>query len=162
MSRMRRKDSGADPPGARDTALGLLSRREHSRRDLKRKLTSRGIDAEAADDAIEQLQRDSYQSDERFAEALVRHRAGSGYGPRHIVSELGSHGIAASTVRPLLDEHDWDAIAQDLVLRKKSSGIDPETLRRRLLGMLQRRGFEGDSVRRAMAVLKARPASDHD
>jgi regulatory protein len=159
---MRRKDSGADPPGARDTALGMLSRREHSRRDLKRKLTSRGIDADAADDAIEQLQRDSYQSDERFAEALVRHRAGSGHGPRYILSELGSHGIAAALVRPLLEEHDWDAIATALVLRKKASGVDPETLRRRLLGMLQRRGFEGDSVRCAMAALKLRQAADDE
>jgi regulatory protein len=160
---MRRKDSGAPPPGAWDTALGLLSRREHSRRDLKRKLTQRGIESAHADDALERLERSAYQSDQRFAEAVVRQRAAAGYGPRHILAELASHGIAATAVRPLLDEHDWDTIAIDLVRRRaRRTAGDAEATRRRLAGLLQRRGFGGDQVRRALAAAAAGAHSEVD
>jgi regulatory protein len=160
---MRRKDSGAPPPGAWDTALGLLSRREHSRRDLKRKLTQRGIESADADDALERLERSAYQSDQRFAEAVVRQRAAAGYGPRHILAELAGHGIAATAVRPLLDEHDWDAIATDLVRRRaRRTAGDAEAARRRLVGLLQRRGFGGDHIRRALAVIAAGADSEVD
>jgi regulatory protein len=158
---MRRKDPGAQPPGAYDTALGLLSRREHSRRDLERKLARRGVAKDDADAALERLERDHYQSDDRFADALVRRRAAAGYGPRHILAELATHGIGAATARPLLDAQDWAAIACDLALRRARTGGDGETARRRLVALLQRRGFAGDHIRRALgAAAAAVPEAD--
>ncbi|MCE3002630.1 MAG: recombination regulator RecX [Xanthomonadaceae bacterium] len=150
---MRRKDPGATPPGACETALGLLSRREHSRRDLGRKLARRGVAAEDAQAAIDRLAGDAYQSDRRFAESLVRQRVGQGYGPRHVQAELGTHGIPSDTIRELLDEPDWDAVARDLVARRLRDPGDPDA-RRRAAGLLQRRGFGGDTIRR---VLGRRP-----
>jgi regulatory protein len=159
---MRRKEPGAQPPGAYDTALGLLSRREHSRRDLERKLTRRGVAKDDAEAALERLERSAYQSDERFADALVRRRAGAGYGPRHILAELATHGIAAALVRAQLDAHDWVAIATDLVRRRgRGSGVDPEVARRRVVALLQRRGFAAEHVRRALgAVAEELPETD--
>lgn len=150
---MRRKDPGAPPSGAYDTALGLLSRREHSRRDLERKLARRGVAKEDAEAALERLERSAYQSDERFADALVRRRAGAGYGPRHILAELATHGIAATVARPLLDAQDWVAVATDLARRRgRGAGADPQVARRRLVALLQRRGFAGDHIRRAVGA----------
>lgn len=149
---MRRKDPGATPPGAYETALGLLSRREHSRRDLTRKLTRRGIEPAEAGEAIDRLAGAAYQSDRRFAESLVRQRAGQGYGPRHIQAELGTHGIPADTIRELLDGPDWDAIARDLLGRRLRDPADPDA-RRRAAGLLQRRGFGGDTIRRVLGRL---------
>jgi regulatory protein len=151
---MRRKDPGAVPSGAYETALGLLSRREHSRRDLTRKLARRGIDAAAAGDAIDRLAGAAYQSDRRFAESLVRRRVGQGYGPRHIQAELGTHGIPGDTIRELLDGPDWDAVARDLVARRLRDPADPDA-RRRAGGLLQRRGFGGDTIRRVLGRLAA-------
>jgi regulatory protein len=147
---MRRRPPGDSPPSARDAALGLLARREHSRRDLKRKLAARGIDADSAEAALEELGRERYQSDERFAEAVVRHRAGAGYGPRHILAELGGHGIAAAAVRPLLDAYDWADLGAALVRRKRRRGAEPQAERQRLMGLLQRRGFPVEAIRAAL------------
>lgn len=156
---MRRKDPGAQPPGAYDTALGLLSRREHSRRDLGRKLARRGVASEDAQAAIDRLADASYQSDRRFAESLLRQRVGQGYGPRHIQAELGTHGIPADTIRELLDGPDWDAVARDLVARRLRDPADPDA-RRRVAGLLQRRGFGGDTVRRLLGRLAASGSAD--
>lgn len=146
---MRRRQPGAPPPGAYEAALGLLSRREHSRRDLTRKLARRGIDAAAAGDAIDRLAGAAYQSDRRFAESLVRQRVAQGYGPRHVQAELGTHDIPSDTVRELLDDPDWDAVAHDLVARRLRDPTDPDA-RRRAAGLLQRRGFGGDTIRRVL------------
>ena len=86
-----RKDKPPLPP--RDRALGLLSRREHSARELKRKLQQKGVTAEEAVDVVDEMGERNYQSDARFAESLVRKRALDGYGPMRIRAELASHGM---------------------------------------------------------------------
>ena len=59
-------------------ALALLVRREHSRKELARKLAERGIERDAALAAVDRLAGDGWQSDVRFAEMLVRSRVGQG------------------------------------------------------------------------------------
>ena len=86
-----RKEKPPLPP--RERALGLLSRREHSARELKRKLQQKGVAAEEAGDVVGEMGDRNYQSDARFAESLVRRRALDGYGPLRIRAELASHGI---------------------------------------------------------------------
>ena len=49
--------------------------------------------------AIERLRDQHYQSDERFGDSLVRTRIAQGYGPRRIVAELKSHGLADAAIR---------------------------------------------------------------
>jgi len=60
---MRRKTS--DLP-AYQQAMGLLVRREHSRRELKQKLRQRGKEADEIDTALESLSRQDFQNDARF------------------------------------------------------------------------------------------------
>ncbi|MFO0027476.1 MAG: regulatory protein RecX [Pseudomonadota bacterium] len=156
---MRRRQPGAPPPGAYEAALGLLSRREDSRRDLTRKLARRGIDAAAAGDALERLAGAAYQSDRRFAESLVRQRVAQGYGPRHVQAELGTHGIPSDTIRELLDGPDWDAVARDLVARRLHAAPGPAA-RRRAAGLLQRRGFGSDTIRRVLGRLATAGAGE--
>ena len=84
-------------PSAYQRALGLLVRRDHSRRELSRKLRARGVESEEADAALLVLARQDFQNDARFAEDLARTRAGAGYGPRYIRAELGTHVWPART-----------------------------------------------------------------
>lgn len=53
-------------------ALGLLVRREHSRKELSRKLAARGVPPDEAGAAIDKLAADGWQDDARFAELLDR------------------------------------------------------------------------------------------
>lgn len=133
-------------------ALGLLVRREHSRKELTRKLQARGIETEAAVAAVDTLSEAGWQDDTRFAENLVRVRANTGYGPIHIRAELGTHGLDSEQIALAMDtfEGDWAENARDLVCRRfGEAGPQELPQRRKAADLLARRGFDGDTIRRA-------------
>ena len=135
-------------------ALALLVRREHSRKELARKLAERGIESEAASVAIERLTGDGWQSDARFAEMLVRTRAAHGQGPIRIRAELGTHGLDRDTIETAIEAFggDWRQAAQDLARRRFGPDLasaDPAQ-RRKVADFLYRRGFDGETVRLAL------------
>ena len=133
-------------------ALGLLVRREHSRKELTRKLAARGVGADEARAAVERLAGDGWQDDARFAEALVRGRVANGYGPLHIRAELGTHGLDREAIAVALDgfDGDWRQVARDLV-RRRFGETGPKDLvhRRKAADLLARRGFDADTIRAA-------------
>lgn len=133
-------------------ALGLLVRREHSRKELTRKLRVRGVEPDAAAAAVDRLTEDGWQDDARFAELLVRSRASTGYGPLHIRAELGTHGLDSDAIATAMAafEGDWTENARDLV-RRRFGAAGPVDLpqRRKAADLLARRGFDGDSIRAA-------------
>lgn len=133
-------------------ALGLLTRREHSRKELTRKLTSRGMDAAEVNAAVDRLADAGWQNDTRFAEGLVRSRAQAGYGPIRIRAELGTHGLDAEAIALALDgfEGNWLQNARELVRRRYGAeAYDDPVLRRKAAELLMRRGFDSDSIRAA-------------
>jgi len=135
-------------------ALSLLVRREHSRKELTRKLTARGVDSEAAEAAVARLAGEGWQDDARFGELLVRSRAGSGYGPRYIQVELETHGLDAAQVAAAMAtfEGDWRELARDLVARRFGpDGPRQLSEQRKAADLLMRRGFDGETIR---AVLR--------
>ncbi|WP_255323114.1 recombination regulator RecX [Lysobacter sp. K5869] len=146
--RERRRAPREQSPTQR--ALGLLVRREHSRKELTRKLTSRGLEREAVTEAVDRLAEAGWQDDARFAETLVRSRANNGYGPMHIRAELGTHGLDGEAIAAAMDafEGDWLENARDLLRRRfgEDYGDDPAR-RRKAADLLMRRGFEMETIR---------------
>ena len=133
-------------------ALGLLSRREHSRRELTRKLVAKGLAGDVVEGVVATLAQAGWQGDVRFAESRVRARVSDGYGPLHIRAELASHGLDRETIAAALDafKGDWAENAGDLVRRRYGGGVvDDLKLRRKATDLLQRRGFDGASIRAA-------------
>ncbi len=126
-------------------ALGLLTRREHSRKELTRKLAVRGVEKDEAAATVDKLAQAGWQDDARFAESLARARANTGYGPLHIRAELAAHGLDAETIRAALEacECDWADTARRLIARRFPGGRrqDPKQ-RRKAIDFLLRRGFE--------------------
>jgi regulatory protein len=142
-------------PTPTQRAIGLLTRREHSRKELARKLIARGVESDDAEAAVDRLAHDGWQDDARFAESLVRARVSSGHGPIRIRAELATHGLDRDAVAAALDtfEGDWPELARDLVRRRYGAGIaDDPILRRKAADFLIRRGFDGDSVRAACRI----------
>jgi regulatory protein len=133
------------PPDAYQKALELLVRREHSRRELGRKLSARGIEREAADAAMDKLAAQGFQDEQRFAEMLARSRAAGGHGPIRIRAELAMHGLAREVIDAALDRcgTDWADSARALMNRRYSATdlADPAK-RRKAVEFLLRRGFE--------------------
>ena len=140
-----------DPVNAYEKGIELLARREHSARELKSKLARRGIENDEADAVLTTLQSKDFQNDARFGEMLVRTRIESGYGPRWIVAELKTHGIAEAKARALIDaaEPDWPAIVRDQLRRRY--GRKPANLAERVkrANFLLRRGFDAATVQSA-------------
>lgn len=134
-------------------ALGLLTRREHSRLELVRKLAQRGVAQEEAEAAIGKLADAGWQDDARFAESLLRSRAGNGYGPAYIRAELATHGLGSEVIAAAMDgfEGDWAENARDLLQRRHPQALagDREA-RRKAADFLLRRGFAMEHVRAAI------------
>lgn len=132
-------------------ALALLVRREHSRKELARKLAERGIEREAALAAVEKLTNDGWQSDARFAEMLVRTRVAHGQGPIRIRAELGMHGLEQDKIEAALQEFDgdWVQAARGVALRRFGTNLESAAVaeRRKVADFLYRRGFDGEAVR---------------
>jgi regulatory protein len=142
-------ETGKPPRSAYDKALGLLARREHSRRELRMKLDRGGFARDESTQALERLGEQTYQDDTRFGEMLVRSRISQGYGPMRLRAELKSHGLGDAAVRELIDaaDADWQALAA-AQLRKRygSPSADPAERARRAQFLL-RRGFAAATVR---------------
>jgi len=151
---MRRRPGPDDPAkpqrSAYDKALGLLARREHSRKELKAKLRQGGYESEETSAAIDRLGEQHYQDDDRFAEVLLRSRIAQGYGPVRLRIELKSHGLADARIRDLLEEAevDWEASAASQLRRRYGcAGSADHAERARRAQFLLRRGFAAATVR---------------
>jgi regulatory protein len=130
--------------------MGLLARREHSRRELRQKLDRGGYARDEAGEALDRLGEQHYQDDERFAEMLIRSRSAQGYGPMRLRAELKSHGLSDARIRSLLDAADTDwttSAAAQLRRRYGSTGTADPAERVRRAQFLLRRGFPAATVR---------------
>lgn len=134
-------------------ALGLLTRREHSRVELTRKLTSRGVEPDDAHAVIDGLASAGWQNDARFADLLVRSRANAGHGPVRIRAELGTHALSAEIIATAMDgfDGDWVENALELLRRRHPAALGGDrTSQRKAADFLLRRGFRMDQVRAAL------------
>jgi len=141
-------------PTPAQRALGLLVRREHSRKELARKLEARGVSTDEAEAAVERMAAEGWQDDARFAASVARWRSGAGYGPLRIRAELGTHGLDASVIAGAFamlaeaGEDDWQCRARELACRRFGDDFAGDLVRRRKVAdFLLRRGFDGDTIR---------------
>ncbi len=143
-------------------ALSLLVRREHSRPELLRKLAARGVEADAAADAVDRMTEAGWQDDGRFAASLARSRALAGHGPLRIEAELSTHRLDGAQIAAALEalaeagEADWPARARDLLERRYdvAAFADDPALRRKAVDFLLRRGFDGETAYGAVRALR--------
>ena len=140
-------------PSPTQRALELLTRREHSQQELARKLAQRGVAADVAQTVIGQLHDAGWQSNDRFAEVLLRSRAANGYGPAYIRAELASHGLSREAISSTMDgfDGDWVENARDLLRRRHPQALTGDlAARRKAADALLRRGYAMDCIRTAM------------
>jgi regulatory protein len=149
---LRSKPDVESPGACRRQALDLLARREHSRRELERKLAARGFAADLIGSTLDELEASGSLATARFAESFVRSRAARGKGPVKIRAELAERGVAGDDAGALRDpEVDWVAAAR--AARAKRFGSDPPhdyQERARQARFLQQRGFNSAQISAAL------------
>ena len=138
---------------ARNSAMRLLARREHSRSELRAKLVGRGFEHNSVEELLRELEEQDLLSDERFAMSLIASRAETGYGPNRIGLELRNRGVSEELARETLAkaEVNWEERVTDQAARKFGSDpaqTFPEWARR--AKYLERRGFGQDAIRLAI------------
>lgn len=145
----------ADVEAALRAGVQALANRAYARADLRRRLIQRQHPPAAVDRALDRLAAERLLDDGEFARQFARTRARRGRGPARLVSDLAARGIprrvAEEAVRRALADEGLDAasLARAVVERRAAqlSGLPAALRRRRLLGFLKRRGFEGADVR---------------
>ncbi|WP_422133654.1 regulatory protein RecX [Endozoicomonas sp. ALD040] len=108
----------------RRAGMDLLARREHSFQELQQKLSRRYPDFDVVP-ALERLQDEGLQSDERFIESYVRSKTEKGYGPVRIRSDLRRKGLADQVISSFLFEDDdvWLEMARSSRCRKFGNNL---------------------------------------
>ncbi len=147
-----------------DKALSFLEIRLHSHSELRRKLILREYGPAVIDAVLADLVRLDYVDDARFAKVKARYAAErKSQGRNRAMVELLKKGVDRTTANRALEEvyesHDSMAVARRLAEKQSARllKLDPATARRRLTGMLLRRGFDYDAIRPVVeAVLGGR------
>lgn len=158
---MRRSKSSTPPErgqggGDKTTeiaAVRLLARREHSTKDLKRKLTGKGHAGDVVERVVDKLADKKLVSDERFAANYVTYHGRRGHGPIRIRADLRQQGAPEEAIEAALAaaEFQWEEIAAAVRRRKFGDG-PPGSLaeRAKQVRFLQYRGFSGEQIRIAL------------
>jgi len=159
---------------AKDTALGLLARRAHARRELRDKLYRKEFPGRVIQSVLDHLEEIGLVDDRAFAEAYVRDRVRlKPRGRRALRSELAKKGVrddADAAIEAVFDDEEVDdrtlarEAAEGWVSRQRASVLDAldEGYRsdagrkalRRYLGWMGRRGFGGGVARGVLDELR--------
>lgn len=139
---------------AREVALGLLARREHSKRELVQKLRARSCPDEIITKVVDALAAEGMQSDARFAESFVRNRIDRGAGPLRVRAELLTRGLDDETIEGALADFkdQWRELAL-AVYEKRYAGEEPPKdigEKSKRMAFLQSRGFTAEQIRNAL------------
>jgi len=158
MSETRSPGSARPRPTALQYAVRLLSARGYSERKLREKLRNRDYSRDEIDEAIAKLIARRLLDDRAYAEDFVRSRCASQpRGRSALIRDLISRGIPASLAGEVVGDAVSDAdemeLARELVARKAAQyrSLDAETQRRRLSGLLARRGFRPQTIHRVVS-----------
>jgi len=154
---------GDDPPGRgsgsgsnsgpslKARAVAYLSRREHSRQELRRKLSAWCDDPAAVEAVLDDLAREHWQSDQRYAQAYA-HRAAARQGTQRILGALRQQGVADDQLADLRDSLRSTEAERARAVWARRFGQPPDDPREyaRQYRFMAGRGFSADCIRRLL------------
>lgn len=132
-----------------EVAVDLLSRREHSVLEVRRKLQQRDFDEVEIDSLIEKLCSNNLLSNERFAETYINMRRQRGYGPVRIAQELKERGVDSDLSAAYLDElaDEWQGIMVQQYRKKFGNDrVDEFKEKAKRMRFLQYRGYSLEMI----------------
>ena len=141
---------------ARQSALSYLAARDRSVRQVRDKLAQKKFRADVIDSVIDSLVEDRLLDDTAFARRWVQTRQQSKpSGTRRFADELRRKGIDAEVAEQVLAEFD-DVGSEETAVQLLSGqapryrGVEETRAKRRMYGLLARRGFDSETASRAV------------
>ncbi len=121
----------------------LLSRRDHSVKELKTKLL-RTVDEQSAQKAVDRYIEAGYLDDYKYCERLVEYLFNvKKYSLNHVKQECYKRGISQSILNEIISDYDVDQtdVIVELLKSKYSSKLDAENGKQKVIQALIRKGF---------------------
>ncbi|WP_178669275.1 regulatory protein RecX [uncultured Eubacterium sp.] len=134
-----------------DKCYDLLSRRDHSVKELKTKLL-RTVDEKNADKAIEKMLEYGYLDDEKYARNLVKYLAQSrNMSKNHIKQEMFKRGIPNEIINWVMEDYEFDNVSSvvDLIMTKYRNKLNNEDGNKKVIASLMRKGFSYSDIKNA-------------
>ena len=140
-----------------ETAVDLLSRRDHAAGELSRKLHQRGFTPQEVSDTLKKLEENGYLSDARFAENYAREltekRLLGNFGA---VMKMRERGIDEGMARAAVDavcadnpEYQRALTALERKFRIAPDASDGKVIQK-AAALLKRKGYAAAAIRRAI------------
>lgn len=142
----------SDALRAKRSAYYMISCRDYSEKELRRKLTAKTT-PQAAEEAVEKMRELRLLDDESYAANLARqYLERKHYAPKRILLELRQQGIDLSLAQQVVDELeiDEDEQLEILLSGKLSEGLEDEKQRSRVYNKLMRYGYRPGSISKAL------------
>jgi regulatory protein len=157
--------AGKSENEAKEAALRFLSFRRRTEKEIRDKLRGRGFDQKAIKKTIEKLKGYDLINDHEFATAWVKDRlAHRPRGKRLLRQELWKKGIAKDIIDQVTEQlcqNEGRSASEVLArARKRYESLEPQVARRRMLGLLVRRGFSYETAKDALVTTSAGEAKD--
>lgn len=139
-----------------DHSLRLLSAAARTRHQIAQRLKARYA-PEVVEAVLERLERAGWIDDLAYARHYVEVRRG--FGAARLLSDLIRRGVSAELARQAVAEglegEDMLAQAQEAAAQRlrRMPGVDRDTAYRRLAGYLARRGYDYETIARALEPL---------
>ncbi|MFH1045631.1 MAG: regulatory protein RecX [Candidatus Omnitrophota bacterium] len=142
---------------AKDYAFKLLSYRQRSSAELRRRLEKKGFTQPVIAETITYLGELNYINDAEFARVWIQERLRTRpQGKTLLRYQLRQKGVDKELIDAALQEcaqtYDEGAAAKGLALsrRKKYRGLAPLKAKRRIYDYLRRRGFSSEAIMQAL------------
>jgi regulatory protein len=141
------------PLSLKGRALSLLSRREHSRKELSQKLLAHAESEQQLEAVLDEMEKLNFLSDVRFIESVV-HRKGQRFGLMKLRQELFGHGLDTDKVKEALEGAKATEYERALAVWKRKFSSSPVDLseKAKQIRFLTARGFSGDIVRKIVST----------
>ena len=149
--------SGNNYRKALNSALRILTGRDHSKYELTRKLKQRGFKQQDIEKAVSECIRLDYINDERTARVYIRQLIRKGYGVKRIRHDMDKKGLRGKQVQNILSETFSDADEHDSAVRVLKKNIrrfelesDPKKRRDKIFRFFYARGFSQEIIRKIL------------
>lgn len=142
---------GINYKNAVNKCYDLLSRRDHSVKELKTKLL-RTVDEKNAERAIERMLELGYLNDEEYAKKLLDYLVNSkNMSKAFIKQEMYKRGVPSEITSELLSEAEIDNVGniKELICTKYKSKLLAEGGKEKVIASLMRKGFSYSDIKSA-------------
>lgn len=154
--------SSEEEYAARDYFFRILSRRDHSRKELKDKAYKKGYSGSYIDDILDEFEQKGYIDDRAFARAYTEEKFKlNSWGPHKIRTQLFKKGIkkeiADACIAESFGEEDvYESMRQLIEKKRKRYLREPQEKRRKkVFDFLMRKGYDSENILKYMDELLA-------